>query len=129
MLNRIIGLIVLGVCMAPAQAQDGLYLSYDRFVQDGRDSLIYPYPHKERFSLQYQAHYDWLYIDSRIYTLTSGQEFVGAGSETQLGIQFPNELRLYYQHRSEHCLDRSCPNGFYPVYDSIGIRIPLMVTK
>jgi hypothetical protein len=120
-------LVLLSLLVSTHVYGDGLYLDYERYIQDGRDSLIYPSPHKEKFSFNLDIRLtDWLFLNSSLYTVTSGQEFMGAGSDSKLGVEFPSKLQLFYHHRSEHCLDRQCDRGFYPVYDSIGIRIPLM---
>lgn len=68
----------------------------------------------------------WFYWDNKAHFYSTHQ-VAWVGWWYELGVKpvidGSDRIDLYYQHHSQHRLDTTPVNGFYPLQNSIGIRI------
>lgn len=103
-------------------------LSLDfKFYQSGsRNLLIYPDVPKEGMNIDIKIDVlKFMYLDSQILTLTSGNQFKGAGLETRFGMRVTPWLETGIWHRSAHVLDGTHSFMPYPTEDSLQVKIYL----
>jgi hypothetical protein len=138
--NRLLAVVTLLLSMTPATgnaeaaAKDwhlielhDVAIEYRRFVDDGRDTLIYPHVHKEALNLSVDMDVlRYFYWDNTIHSLTDQSQYRGIGLELSFGIRLNDSWAVQYHHYSQHVLDEpihTLPR--FPVEDSVGIVFKL----
>ncbi len=118
--------LILGATCANADVLElrDVALQYKHFVDAGRDPML-DAPQKDEYNLALNM--DLLgagYWNNRVHTKTDPAQFRVVGWELQIGAHLSNSFDVFYNHHSQHLLDKVGPNGF-PVEDSIGVNIYL----
>jgi hypothetical protein len=127
-------LIALLALMTESRARDfslfetrEVVLTYKRYVDEGRDPLIYPEDHKESLNLGLKIDVlKYGFWDSQILTQTTDAQYRSIGLDTNLGVRLTPWLDVSFHHMSQHLMDR--PHSFmhkYPVEDSVNVNIYL----
>lgn len=102
-------------------------IGYNKFVNDGRDPVLYPEIHKEMIDTHINARFmKYVIWQNNVWGMTTDSQFRAIGYEFRVGVRLSPFVDISYHHHSQHLLDRpsATMNGF-PVYDSVEVRIYL----
>ena len=126
--------IMAGLLLTSAEASEFQVLQlkevrvqYKRFVDPGRDALLYPEVHKEGLGVAIDTDVmRYLFWKSEVGALTTDAQYRAVWLEMTLGLRITQWLEVQAHHKSEHLLDRD--HAFmdrFPVQDSVGFTLYL----